>query len=179
MEIWKDVKGYEGIYQISSYGRLKKLVKWNTGKRIYQPCERLLSPTSNGNGYMIYGLRKDKQRKNHYIHRMVAEAFIDNPNNLPEVNHIDFDRSNNNVSNLEWCTKLQNIMYSRCNMCTPHHTAPTGLAGERYICYRKSRNEYRVIIKLKEYGTRKTLEEAIELRNKILRETKYVEVDSL
>lgn len=180
MEIWKDVKGYEGIYQISNYGRLKEIIQWNPGKHIWETRERILTPSSNGRGgYMLYGLRKDKKRKNHYIHRMVAEAFLDNPNNYPVVNHIDYNRKNNKVENLEWCTQLYNNRHSSCNMRKPRPSAPLGAVGERYICYRKSKNEYRVIIHLKEYGVRKTLEEAIELRNKILRENKYVDVDSL
>lgn len=179
MEEWKDVKGYEGVYQISNNGRLKRITKYKVNEKGYQTCEKTLSPTDNGHGYMFYTLSRKGKHKNHYVHRLVAEAFIENPNNYPVVNHIDYDRKNNKVDNLEWCTQLQNTFHSRCNMCKPRPTAPIGLAGERYICYRKSSGKYRVIINLKEYGVRNTLEEAIELRNKILMETKYVEVDSL
>lgn len=180
MEIWKDVKGYEGFYQISNLGNVRRLKVWDVNKKGYRERVRKLSPTSNGKGgYLIVGLMKGGRRKNHYVHRMVAEAFIENPNNYPQVNHIDYDRKNNNAKNLEWCTSRQNTIHSIEHMRKPRPAAPLGVAKERYICYRKSTGEYRVIIHLKEYGTRKSLEDAVKLRNDILKETKYADVNNL
>lgn len=180
MEIWKDIKGYEGLYQISNLGNIKSLRKWNgaRGKHYYEPCERILTPTDNGYGYSIIGLQKNCIRKNHYVHRLVAEAFIPNPNNYPQINHKDYNRKNNNVDNLEWCTSKQNTQYSSVNMRKPKNNPKKSNTGERFIVYREKKKSYRVIVNKKEYGNRKTLEEAIELRNKILEETNYVKLDS-
>lgn len=92
MEEWKDIKGYEGLYMISNKGRIAKI----------------LHPKINKDGYCEQGLVKDKIKKGKRIHRLVAEAFIDNPDNLPEVNHKDEDKVNNSVENLEWCTHKYN-----------------------------------------------------------------------
>ena len=93
MEEWKDVKGYEGLYIISSTGRIAKL----------------LHPKINKDGYCEQGLVKDKNKKGKRIHRLVAEAFIPNPLGLKEVNHIDENKQNNEVCNLEWTTHQANV----------------------------------------------------------------------
>ena len=181
MEIWKDIKGYEGLYQVSNLGNVKVLQKWNgaRGKHFYEPCEKILTPTDNGYGYSIVGLRKKHSRKNYYVHRLVAEAFIPNPNDYPQINHKDYNRKNNNVDNLEWCTPKQNTQYSSVNMRKPKTNPRKSNTGERFIIYRESKKEFRVIINKKEYGIKKTLEEAVDFRNAILKENGYVEVDSL
>lgn len=181
MEVWKDIKGYEGLYQVSNLGNIKSLRKWNgaRGKHIYEPCERILTPTDNGYGYLIIGLKKNLARKNHYVHRLVAEAFIENPNNYPQINHKDFNRKNNNVDNLEWCTQKQNNQHSSVNMRKPKMNPKKSNTGERFIIYRESKKEFRVIINKKEYGTKRTIEEAIKLRDSILEESGYVEINSL
>ena len=122
-EIWRDIKGYEGIYQISNFGRVKSVERIATnnkhgGVRIIK--EKILTPNDNGNGYKIVCLRKPKQRKNFYMHRLVATAFIPNPKNLRYVNHKDYNKSNNNVTNLEWCTQKENIQHSIEHMRKPH-----------------------------------------------------------
>ena len=104
-EIWKDILGYEGLYQVSNFGRVKSLNYKRTGK------ERILKLLKHKCGYLYIGLHKDNNVKNYYIHRLVAEAFIDNPNNLPQVNHKDENKLNNVVSNLEWCDAKYNINY--------------------------------------------------------------------
>lgn len=155
MEIWKDIKGYEGRYFISNIGRVS-----NTKK--------ILTPTDNGNGYLIISLSTKGKRKNYYIHRLVAEAFLNNPCNLPQVNHIDYNRQNNNVNNLEWITQIENVRHSQMNM--RHRKGIThSNTNEKYISYRKSKGVYRVTIDKKEYGTYKTLDEAIAKRDAIIK----------
>ena len=106
-EIWKDIEGFEGYYMVSNLGNVKSLNYRHTGK------EKILKPSDNGHGYLKVGLFKDGKRKDCRINRLVAIAFIPNPYNLPEVNHIDHCRINNNVENLEWCTSQYNVEYSQ------------------------------------------------------------------
>ena len=95
-EIWKDIKGYEGLYKISNYGEV-----WSVRKRILlKKCETL--------GYHCVGLTKNKKRKHFKVHRLVANNFVDNPFNKPCVNHIDENKKNNHYSNLEWVTHKEN-----------------------------------------------------------------------
>lgn len=100
-EVWKDIEGYEGLYQVSNLGRVRSL-KFNKTKILKQ---------GNVNGYKRVVLSKNGKRKNYFVHRLVAMAFISNPNNLSIVNHKDENPSDNNVNNLEWCTQKYNINY--------------------------------------------------------------------
>ena len=106
MEIWKDIKGYEGLYQVSSKGRIKN----RHGK---------LRKLNNLNGYQTIYLYKNNKGKNKYVHRLVAQAFIDNYSENLDVNHKDFNRSNNNVENLECVTRGENFRYSYYNNRVP------------------------------------------------------------
>lgn len=103
-EIFKDIEGYEGIYQISNLGRVKSLNYNHTRK------EKILKPR-NCHSYLRVQLYKNGQKEMPFIHRLVAQAFLSNPQNLPEVNHKDEDKSNNCVDNLEWVTRKENINY--------------------------------------------------------------------
>lgn len=98
MEDWKDIKGYEGEYQISSCGRVRSL-KTNRVLKLYE------------GDYSRVCLCKNGVKKTWKVHRLVADAFIPNPDNLPEINHKDENKYNNCVENLEWCSKVYNNNY--------------------------------------------------------------------
>lgn len=111
-EIWKDVEGYEGRYQISSCGRVKSLSRkmWN-GKVWWQSEEKVLTnfKKSKGNDYVYVNLKKNNKGKKFYIHRLMARAFIDNPLNKKQVNHINGIKYDNRLDNLEWVTHQENV----------------------------------------------------------------------
>ena len=109
-EIWKDILGYEGKYQVSNWGRVKSLNYNNTGK------EGIMKLTKDGNGYLQVQLHKDGKVKECRVNRLVAQAFLENPDNLPEVNHKDKNRSNNKLENLEWCDRKYNLYDSYSTM---------------------------------------------------------------
>lgn len=119
MEEWRNIEGYEGDYQISNYGRVKSL-KHNK--------ERILKNQYDANDYYGVILSKNNKKKYFRIHRLVAEAFILNPNNLPEVNHKDEDKHNNIVENLEWCDRKYNCNYGERNKKL------TGRKGKKVKC---------------------------------------------
>lgn len=106
-EIWKPKKDYEGLYEVSNLGRVKSLGNGNSNNS----KERILKPGKVKGGYLQICLSKNRKHKNFYIHRLVAEAFLPNPDNLPFINHKDEDKTNNSVENLEWCTFEYNINY--------------------------------------------------------------------
>ena len=109
MEIWKDIKGYEGCYQVSNMGRIKSLSRkvWN-GKNYFWTSERILRPGIDRDGYFLVNLSKNGKAKTEKVHRLVAKTFIPNPKNKEAVNHIDEDPSNNKLENLEWATVSEN-----------------------------------------------------------------------
>ena len=105
-EIWKDIEGYEGLYQVSNYGNVRSLNYANRG------FVKKLVPKISNRGYQWVELAQNGKRRQITIHRIVATAFINNPNNYPVVNHKDENKTNNNVENLEWCTRSYNVKYS-------------------------------------------------------------------
>lgn len=119
--IWKDIKGYEGLYLISNHGdvlSLPKVVKTKNkhGEMVKNTKVKILKSHLRGSEGLLYPavtLTKNNKHKAYSLHRLVAEAFIPNPNNLPEVNHIDKNTLNCDVSNLEWCDHQYNIEYSK------------------------------------------------------------------
>lgn len=116
-EIWKDVPGYEGMYQASNLGRVRGVDRWLISKIKGKNVKsfrrgRILTPIANSDGYLRTKLSKDGKSNTIGIHRIVAITFVPNPENLPEINHKDCNRENNSVENLEWCTHTYNIQYT-------------------------------------------------------------------
>ena len=117
-EIWKDIKNYEGMYQISNFGNVKtlsRIIYGKNGKITNKISEKILKPIKSKNNYLQVILYKNNKKKNFYIHKLVAIYFIDNPENKKEVNHIDRNTNNNHVSNLEWVTSKENMKHLEDN----------------------------------------------------------------
>ena len=106
MEHWKPIAGYEGIYEVSDMGNVRSL---KFGK------QKILKPQNSGRGYLKINLYKDGQKKMSFVHRLVAEAFIQNPKNLDTINHKDEVKTNNSASNLEWMSQKDNNNYGTRN----------------------------------------------------------------
>ena len=111
-EEWKDIKGYEDLYQVSNLGRVKSLNYRKTGK------EKILKNVKDKDGYFQIHLCKNGRAKHFKIHRLVAKTFIPNPDNLQQINHKDEDKQNNRIDNLEWCTQSYNHDYGTRNKRT-------------------------------------------------------------
>lgn len=119
-EIWKDITGYEGLYQVSTLGRVLSLRK-----------NIILKPGNDKDGYLNINLSLNSKSKTLKIHRIVAKMFIENIDNKPQVNHIDFNKKNNNINNLEWCTIKENSMHNRIFGVMP--------IGEKHYAFGKFR----------------------------------------
>lgn len=112
MEEWKDIKGYEGLYQVSNYGRVKSLKFWSNIHKKFYDREKILKQCLDKKGYCIVGLHKDQKNTLKKVHRLVAEAFIPNPENKSEVNHKWGIKTDNRVSELEWSTTSENSLHA-------------------------------------------------------------------
>lgn len=123
---WKLIAGFGGTYSVSNYGDVKNN---RTGK--------LMKPRKNEKGYLRIGLTTNGKQKCMRVHRLVAQAFIPNPENKPEVNHIDFDKENNCVNNLEWVTGKENTKHSLGNRKRSNEKNYKNISntGEKYISY--------------------------------------------
>ena len=118
MEVWKDIPGYDGRYQVSSLGNVRSL-HWNN-----QCIVKNLTPAIDKRGYLRFRLSKHNKVKAFLAHRLVAEAFIQNAENKPQVNHINGIKTDNKVDNLEWCTNSENAI----------HAFSCGLKPTRTVC---------------------------------------------
>lgn len=123
-ELWKDIEGYEGRYQVSNLGRVKRV----TTGRILKGCKDI-------GGYLVVNLSKNGKVKTHKIHRLVAQVFIPKPENKPDVNHIDENKTNNLYSNLEWVTAKENNNHGTRTERTSHKIKATDIANGEYNIY--------------------------------------------
>ena len=118
MEIWKEIKGYEGCYEVSNLGNVRSITRKvertspNGGKAIYTYYSKMLSPQITKKGYLRLGLTLNDIKNNHQIHRLVAINFIDNPENKEQVNHKNGIKTDNRIENLEWVTNLENTQHA-------------------------------------------------------------------
>ena len=130
IEEWKPIKGYEGLYEVSNFGKVKSCDRYanNHSKIQYRP-ERLLKDYKSKTGYKYVSLSKDGKITTYTIHRLVANAFIPNPENKPEIDHIDTVPSNNYVWNLRWVTNHENKM----NPLTREHNSESKKGHPGYL----------------------------------------------
>lgn len=148
MEEFRTIAGYEGLYSVSNLGNVRNDL---TG--------RILKPSLNSRDYKRVRLCKNAKTKNYFIHRLVAFAFIPNPDNLPVVNHLDEDRTNNRVDNLEWCTTKYNVNY--------------GTARQRHSETCRIKREKREAIKAEKKRKKKELQAIISKEKKAIRAKRY------
>ena len=143
MEIWKDIKGYEGMYQASNLGQIKSLKLKK---------EKILKQCKNEHGYLVVNLCKNGKWKTCRVHRLIADTFIPNPENKPCVNHINGQKDDNNIKNLEFCTYSENMFHAYKNNLNNAKTPTRRMSAlinlakgrkvrrEKYEC--KSRNSF-------------------------------------
>ena len=142
IEEWKPIKNYEELYQVSNLGRVKRIVFINNICK--KAKEKILKQRKTNAGYLQVCLCKSGKTRRFYVHRLVADAFIPNTDNLPQVNHKDEDKANNNADNLEWCT----ILY---NNCYGARLRKISAAHEKKVCqYDKDGNFIRIYNSIKE-----------------------------
>ena len=177
-EEWKKVtiEGCETELAVSSFGRVKVLSymkylgRYGTWKRVYPG--RVLKPSDNGNGYKYITVKKNGKQTHIYVHRLVAEAFLEKGPDDTEVNHIDYDKGNNRVDNLEWCTRVGNMRHAAPKCSIPREQRVRPSACGKYI--RKCGEKYEVELhyKGKAYylGRFRQLREAVEARDEKYRE---------
>ena len=152
-EIWRPVVGYEGLYEVSNTGRVRSLDKYDSMNRFLRG--RILRLFTDGLGYLRAQLYSNSKRKSFLVHRLVAQAFIPNPDNLPQVNHRDENPSNDNVDNLEWCDGKYNVNYGtridRIRDIRLKNGTYTGLSKEEYRKKRYQEKKDKINERRREY----------------------------
>lgn len=140
-EIWKQVQSFEGYYEVSSLGRVRSIERIDSNGKVVP--QRALKGQTDKDGYLLVGLHKNGKRVTRRVHRLVASAFIPNKNGLPQINHIDKNKKNNCVGNLEWCDNKYNQYYDgtfrKANMATS--TPVVALKDNEIVHMFKSTNE--------------------------------------
>ena len=174
---WKDISGYEGYYQVSNFGEVRTV-----GHKYQRKGFHKIKLHNNRNGYWLADLHKNNLYKSKAIHRLVAKAFIPNPNNFPEVNHIDGNKANNCVDNLEWVSKSQNkwhacnVLGQRTNRIKDFSTGnvfPSQKSAALY--YGVSESLIRSIVKKQIFSKRKKKQEITNHRIEIISEREYID----
>ena len=172
VEEWADIKGFEGLYQVSNLGRVKSLereIGHRYKGRTRTISERIIGGHDNGHGYKCVHLEKDKKRHVKYIHRLVAEAFLVCDGGRTYVNHKDHNMANNRADNLEWCTQKENVDYSRGRM---KHTkrSKKSATGYKYI-YKDNKSVRGFKVCIRQFNVYKhftDIEKAIAYRDEVI-----------
>lgn len=153
IEEWRPIEGYEGLYEVSNTGQVRSLDKYDSMNRFLRG--RILRLFTDGLGYLRAQLYSNSKRKSFLVHRLVAQAFIQNPDNLPQVNHRDENPSNDNVDNLEWCDGKYNVNYGtridRIRDIRLKNGTYTGLSKEEYRKKRYQEKKDKINERRREY----------------------------
>ena len=157
IEEWRPIPGYEGLYEVSNLGRVRSVDRYvkSKGESYWLRKGKMLSPTKDKNGYLKVNLSCNGKHNIIRVHRLVTEAFLPNPDNLPEVNHKDEDKTNNRVENLEWCDHKYNMNYGTRNIRAKETAIKngyyTGLSKEEYHKKYYEENKEKIREKQREY----------------------------
>ena len=171
IEEWRPIVGYEGLYEVSNTGQVRSLDRYDN-----RNCFRkgkVLSPGKNTKGYLFVILTCNGKRKTINVHRLVTEAFLPNPDNLPEINHKDEDKTNNSVDNLEYCDRSYNINYGsrkdKVRDTAIKNGNWTGLSREEYMKEYREKNREKIREQNREYN-KKNKEKIREKKREYMRE---------
>lgn len=172
-ELWKQVPGCEFL-EVSNLGRVRRNEVYHTvpnrygGYHVRHERERILSPTDNGHGYKLVSVRVANERRNYYVHRLVAMAFVSGYREGLVVNHKNYDTGDNRAENLEWTTQKENVHKSQEHMRKPKASCRPTNTGEKYISMIKERHGNGVRYQVRKGRAFRTLEEAITYRNEVM-----------
>lgn len=134
-EVWKDIRNYENLYQISNLGNVKSIARKGAFRK-----DKVLKCSYNKKGYMYVCLCKNCRRKAYRVHRLVAQAFIPNPENKPQVNHINGNKKDNSVCNLEWTTNKENSVHAHKNNLVHNPIGKENALSKKVLQFDKENN---------------------------------------